>query len=135
MEREYFEHYHHRDERLPRLRQLPDGQLVHAHDLFTEAERKTSPVYNEGLPRFGNQNGLMVRLDGRDGLRIVWTFGNPVAAGGWKSAQVETIERLMPHIRHYVQIRSAAANAGNLGPVIAGWLEHFRIILPCILHA
>ena len=131
LEREYFKHYHPRDERLPRLRQLPDRQLVHVPDLFTEAELKTSPVYNEGLLRLGSRNGLIMRLDGRDGLRIVWALGDPVAAGGWKSAQVEAIERLVPHIRHYVQIRSASANAGNLGPVISGWLDNARM---AVLH-
>ena len=38
----YLHDYWPRDERIPRLRRLPDSQLVHNRDLYTEAERKTS---------------------------------------------------------------------------------------------
>ena len=51
LEREYLEVYHPNDERVPRLRQLPDSHLVHVTDLYTAEELKTSPTYNEILPR------------------------------------------------------------------------------------
>ena len=35
LEREYFEHYHALDERVPRIRELPAGRLVHVPDLYT----------------------------------------------------------------------------------------------------
>ena len=76
-EREYLEVYYPWDERLPRLRQLPDSQIVHVSDLYTEAELKTSPAYNEAMPRSDTQNSLNVRLDGPDGSRIVWGAGRP----------------------------------------------------------
>ena len=44
-EREYFRDYYPVDERFPRLRQLAEGRIVHATDLFSEQELKTSPVY------------------------------------------------------------------------------------------
>lgn len=50
LERLYFDHYFPKDERLPRIRQLPDNKLVRVHDLYTPHERKISPTYNELLP-------------------------------------------------------------------------------------
>ena len=47
LEREYLEHYHAIDERVPRFRQLPVRRLVHINDLYTAEELKTSPTYNE----------------------------------------------------------------------------------------
>ena len=49
VEEDYFRHYHHRDERVPRLWQLPDSRLVPVADLYTEQEKKTSPAYGEAL--------------------------------------------------------------------------------------
>ena len=66
-------------------------------------------MYNEGQGRLGGQNGLNVRFDGPDGLRIVWASGGPVGTGGWQSAQLELIGRLLPHIRHFVVARQALA--------------------------
>ena len=125
--REYFEVYHPQDEGLPRLRRLPDAKLVHIPELYTEKERRTSAAYNEGLHRLHGQNGLGVRLDGPDGLRIVWGLGDPVAAGAWQSAQIELIERLVPHVRQFVRIRQAMAAADALSAGLEGLLEHGRI--------
>lgn len=75
-ERSYFTQTHWRDERLPRLRVLPDSKVVLVTELFSEEELKTSVVYNERLPLSGSQNGLNVRLDGPDGSRIVWTVSD-----------------------------------------------------------
>ena len=120
---EYFKHYWARDERLPRLRLLPHGCLVHVRELFSEAERKTSPTYNEALIKSDSQNGLNVRLDGPDGTRVVWILGDPVDAGGWRSEQTRLIERLLPHVRQFVTVRHALAEAGALGKTLTGLLD------------
>ena len=127
LEREYFEVYHPYDEAMPRLRQLPDGQLVHVPDLYTDKEKKTSAVYNEALPRLGGQDGRSVRFDGPDGQRIVWALGDPVATGGWQSAQLELIEYLSPHVRQFVRVRQALAAANALGVGLAGLLDNDRV--------
>jgi len=127
LEREYFEVYHDRDEALPRLRALPDGQLVHVPDLYTEKEKKTSPAYNEMLSRLRSQNGLDVHFDEPDGLRIVWATCEPVAPGGWQSDQLELIAYLLPHIRQFVLVRQALAGADALGAGLAGLLDNDRI--------
>ena len=107
LEREYYEVYYPHDERGLRLMELSDGTLVHVPELYTEQELKTSATYNEYLLRVGGQNGLNACLDGPQRSRIVWVMADPVAGGGWGSAQVEMIERLLPHIRRFVHVRQA----------------------------
>ena len=126
LERSYFEHYHPWDERLPRLRRLRDGRLVHVTDLYTERELKTSPVYNEGLRRSGAQNSLNVRLDGPHGMRIVWALADSTT-GGWASGQLATVTRLIPHVRQFVQVRQALAAAEAQGSSLTALLDNSRV--------
>ena len=88
---------------------------------------KTSPAYNEGLRHSGAQNSLNVRLDGPDGLRIVWALADPAGTGGWQAAQVEAIGRLIPHIRQFVRVRHALAAAEALGASRTGLLDNTRV--------
>ena len=112
-----------RDERIPRLWQLPDSRLVHVTDLYTAEEMKTSPAYNEILPRSDTGNGVQVRLDGPEGSRIILTAADPVDADGWSSEQIELIRKFLPHLRQYVRVRQAVADAGALGVSLAGLLD------------
>ena len=80
IEREYLKVYHPIDERVPRLRQLPDSRLVHVTDLYTAEELKTSRTYNEIMRRAKHQHGLNVRLDIPDGSHVTWSLGDPVAS-------------------------------------------------------
>ena len=127
LEHEYFTVYHPVDERLPRVRQLPDSQILPARDLFTDQELKTSETYNEWLPHAGALNSLNVRLGVPDGSRIVWTTADPIAADGWGSAQIEMIERLLPHIRQFVRVRQELAVAQAQGSSLSGLLDNARI--------
>ena len=77
LEREYYEVYYPRDERVPRSRHLPDSQLFHTTDLLTEEELKTSATYNELLVRAHTRNGIHVRLDGPNDSRIVCRESTP----------------------------------------------------------
>ena len=122
-EREYFRVYYPRDERVPRVRQLPDGQLVHVRSLYTEQEVKSSATYNEALPRSHTQRSLHVRLDGPDGSRIVWVLADSIDAGEWSPAQIGLIERLLPHVRQYVRVRHTLADAGALGGSLTELLD------------
>ena len=114
-ERQYFDIYHSKDERVPRIRQLPDSQLIHVRDLYTDEELKTSATYNEALLLSEEQNSINVRLDGPNGSRIIWTIGDPIDTDGWSSPRIELIQRVLPHIRQYVTVRHALASAGSLG--------------------
>ena len=124
---EYVQNYHPHDERLPRLRQLPDSRVVAVTDLYTEEELKTSPTYNEFLRRCEAQNSLNARMDGPDGTRIVWSTGNPVEKDGWRSDQIKMVECLMPHIRQFVRVRQELAGAEALGANLAELLDNTRI--------
>ena len=127
LERAYFGLYHSLDERLPRLRLLPAGKVVHVADLYTADELKTSRAYNEGLRLTGAQNALNVRLDGPAGTRIVWAFADSVDPSGWVSAQVEMVQRLVPHIRYLVRVRHALFAAEALGASLSQLLSNTRI--------
>ena len=126
LERQYFEVYHAVDERLPRLRQLPDSLVVPASSLFTNEERKTSVVYNEMLPSNDSRDGLNVRLDGPGGSRIVWSLADPVDRDGWSSARIGTIQCLLPHLRQFVRVRQALVDARALGSSVVELLDNAR---------
>ena len=114
-QREYFRDYYAQDEHLPRLRALPDSRIVSVADLFSAQELKTSRTYNEMLARVDGRNGLNVRLDGPCSSQIVWGIADPVDATGWSSSRIDIIARVLPHLRQYVRVRSALADAGALG--------------------
>ena len=119
----YFENYYALDERVPRVRHLPDSRLVHVSDLYTGEELKTSAAYNEALARGHAQNSISVRLDGPRGSRIIWVVNDPVDGDGWSSAQLDLIRRLLPHIRQTVYVQQALAQADALGASFAKLLE------------
>ena len=123
LEREYYEVYYPLDERVPRVRYLPDSELFHITDLCTEEELKTSVVYNELLVRGHARNAIHVRLDGPNGSRIVWVVHDPVDGDGWSSAQLDSIRHLLPHLRQCIRVQQALAGAGALGETLEGLLD------------
>ena len=127
LEREYLEVYHPTDERVPRLRQLPDSRIVRSADLYTEQELRLSRTYNEMSLRTHFQNGLCVRLDVREGSHITWGLCDPVTSGGWRSSKLALLEGLLPHIRQLVRVRQALSEAGALGASMAGLLDNTGI--------
>ena len=78
------------------------------------------------LPLSDTANCLHARLDGPDGTRILWTTADPVDHDGWSSERVETLARILPHIRQFVRIRLALVSAQALGATMAGLLENTR---------
>ena len=127
LEREYLEVYHPIDERVPRIRQLPDSRLVHVTDLYTAEELKISPTYNEILLRAKCQNGLIVRLDGPDSSHMTWSFGDPVASDGWGSSEIAMIKKLMPHIRQFIRVRQTLVRAETRNTTVTALLDNPRI--------
>ena len=123
LEREYFEVYYPLDERVPLVRHLPDSQLTHLVEFYTEEELNTSVVYNDYLTRLHAQNSINVRLDGPNGSSIAWVVHDPVDGDCWSSAQLDSIRRLLPHIRQYVRVRQALAGAGALGVSLTELLD------------
>ena len=127
LEREYLEHYHAIDERVPRFRQLPARRLVHINDLYTAEELKTSPTYNEILLRAGMQDGLNVRLPGLDGSHIGWGLNDPVDSEGWGASRIARVQRLLPHIQQFVRVRQALVRAGARSTTVTALLDNPRI--------
>ena len=123
----YLEVYFPQDEAPPRIMERPAGQLIHAPELYTERELKTSVAYNEGWRRAHNQNGLITRLEGPDGLHIVWALNDPADSGGWQPAQLQLVESLLPHVRQFVRVRQALVGADALSAGLAGLLDNSRI--------
>ncbi|MDE0332803.1 MAG: LuxR C-terminal-related transcriptional regulator [Nitrospinae bacterium] len=123
LEREYFEYYFSLDERVPRVRQLSDSQLIHMSELYSEEELKTSVVYNDYLNRVHAQNSMNFRLDGPNGTSIAWIVHDPVDGNGWSSTQLGSVRRLLPHLRQYVSVRQALAGSGALGASLTELLD------------
>ncbi len=121
-ERLYVQEYGFRDERLPRLRDLPAARLVHNRELYSAQERRTSAVYCGFLPRVGSNNQLNVRLDGHHETDIVWAL-TKTAGRDWTSEQAAFLEVLLPHVAHFVRVRQALAAAEARDSSLAGLLE------------
>ncbi len=126
-ELDYLQNYHHTDERVPRLRQLPDNRVVHVRTLLTAEELKRSPTYNEFLHRAGGQDSLYVRLAGSDGSVITWGLRNPVDSTGWGASRVEMVTALLPHIRQFVSVRQALVRAEARHTTVTALLDNPRI--------
>ena len=127
LEREYLENYHALDERVPRFLQLPARRLVHINDLYTAEELKTSPTYNEILPRAAMQDGLNVRLPGLDGSHIGWGLNDPVDSEGWGPSRIAMVQRLLPHIQQFVRVRQALVRAEARSSTVTALLDNPRI--------
>lgn len=123
LEREYFESYFAQDERLPRLRKLPDSELRHIRQLYSEAELKTSATFHEFFPRVHGQDSICVRLDGLNRSRIVLQFHDRSDGNGWSSPDLDLIRHLLPQIRHTWIVRRELASARALGNTLEGLLE------------
>ena len=127
LEREYLDVYHPIDERVPRVRELPESRLVQVTDLYTAEELKISPTYNEMFPRARHQNSLAVRLDGTDGSHITWGLNDPVTGDSWGSSEIAMVKALLPHIRQFVRVRQALGRAEARETSVTALLDNPRI--------
>ena len=112
LERFYVENYLPIDERMPRFFRMPDNELNHVNALFTDEERKSSPTYNEFVVPSGSANALNVRMAGPGGLHVIWVLVNAGGPSSWATEQIATVRELLPHVRHFVRVRQALADAG-----------------------
>ncbi len=122
LDREYFDVYYPHDERVPRIRRLPDSRPVHVTDLYTDRELKTSATYNEYLLPNDCGNSLIARLDGPRRSRIVFCIHDSAGRDRWTSSQVGLVQRLLPHIRQYVTVRQVLTSVGALGTSLVALL-------------
>ena len=123
LERLYYENFYPIDERPPRIRKAPDSRLLHMTEVYTADELKKSPAYNALRTHGLGGNGINIRLDGPRNSRITWVVHDPVDGGGWTSTQCDTVQRLLPHVRHAVTVQQTLSGAGALGTNLAGLLD------------
>ena len=123
----YYRDYYWRDEAIPRLAGLDDGELAWKSDLYTDQEMKTSAAYNEFRVANKTQNGLFTAIYGLDGSVIVWSCGNSTERDGWGHDQIRVIGLLAPHLRQAARVRRAMADARALGASLAGLLENGQL--------
>ena len=124
LERLWLETYYPIDEGIPRLRQRSFHRLIPITDLYTEEERKTSEAYYTLQTLAHAGNAINVRLDGPRGTRILWQVNDPLDGDGWSSAQRDSIQRLLPHIRQTVHVQQTLARADALGATLTEMLDH-----------
>ena len=127
LEREYFEVYYPQDEAVPRLRALPDGNLVHFPDLYTEKEKKTSLAYNEFLLYNRIQNSVNVRMTVPQESRVYWYVLRRKDSDGWKSDQIQMIERLLPHVGRFVQLTASAVRCPRIANIALPTTRQFKM--------
>ena len=73
-------------ENVPRIATLPPWRLTHNEELFTPAEKRSSPMYNEFQPKYDCRDQMAVVVDGpSDGQPgngcLFWTMANGEAGG------------------------------------------------------
>ena len=126
LEKEYARVYWRGDAAIPRLKRLPEGEIVRFPDLYTERERKTSAAFNEAHRHTQMREGLGVALVGPGDSHIVWCLSDSVTPGGWSAAQIEIVSALLPHIRQFGLVRQTLADAGARGNSLAELLDNGR---------
>lgn len=124
MEQLYYRDYFWRDEAIPRLAGLGDGELAHKTVLYTDQEKKTSVVYNEFRRVNKTQDGFFLGIGGLDGCATVMSVGNSNEREGWGHDQLRFIRRLAPHLHQFARVRTAMANARALGASLTELLEN-----------
>ena len=125
----YRDEYYPFDERVRTIRRLGHGEVAHELALLSDSERKISPTYNEFLPRAGMQNGIVIRLHAPNEAYTTWGLGDPLPGRDWPSSIVETIERLVPHVSHFIHVRQHLLEAKALGATVSEITQHSNIAL------
>jgi len=115
-------------ENVPRIGKLPVWRLTHNEELFTGAEKRSSPMYNEFQPKYDCRDQMAVVVDRRSDRRLgnnvlMWTMAN--GESEWAPDKLKRIRALLPHIRQAVRVRRelAAAEAHAYADV-STLLEH-----------
>lgn len=125
LERWYYENSSDIDERAPRVRRAPDGQLLHFRDVYTEEEPKNFPACHALRTRGRGGDGI----EGPHGARITWLIHDSVNGAGWSSAQLDIIRALLPHIRQTVHVQQSLAGGQALAATMQGLLGATVLVL------
>ena len=117
LKRDYAENYAAVDERAAAGLREPFGKLVHTTSLLSDEVRRQSVTYNEYLVPNAGENCLNVRMPATHDLQVAWSLVGP--GGGhpsdWSTDQIDAIRQLLPHVRQFVRVRHALAEARSDG--------------------
>jgi len=129
LQREYVDHYAAIDERPAAGIREPFGKLVHTNALMSDRVRRASPTYNQYLVPNAGENCLNVRMPVDGNVQMAWSLVGPGGGtpGDWTGDQVDAIRQLLPHVRQFVRVRHALADARAEGMAIAALLDTRRI--------
>ena len=58
--------------------------------------------------------------------------GQPSRSHGWRSDQIEIIDRLLPHIRQFIRVRNAFAGVRALNASLAGVIDNTMVGVICV---
>ena len=56
----------------------------------------------------------------------MWSLGDSIAPGGWGSEQLEFVSCILPHLRQFVRVQRAVADAEAVGSSLADLLDNDR---------
>lgn len=115
LERAYVDLFHNDADVWPRVRGLSKDRLTHASEIFTNAAPRWNII----------RNGLLVCFDGPEDSHVLWAIGGE--QGDWKSDQTGLIERLVPHVRHFVCVRQALTSQADLNCTLTEWLDSAEV--------
>ena len=73
-----------------------------------------------------------IRMDGPNGLQVIWVFANAASPSGWTAEQTAMINRLVPHIRQFVRVRQALVGAEALSASLAALLDNMMVGVICL---
>jgi len=129
LKRDYAENYAAIDERPAAVLREPFGKLAHTTSLLSDEVRRQSVTYNEYLLPSGGENCLNVRMPATHDLQVAWSL---VGRGGghpneWGTDQIDAIRQLLPHVRQFVRVRHALAEARADGMRATALLDTRRI--------
>ena len=119
----YLRDYYGVDERIPRVRRMPENKVVHIKDLYTNSELKRSPAYNEAMAICNGQNSLHVRFAGPNDSRITWVPNDPTDREGWSTGKLDLMRRLFPHLHHAICAQHTLSGAGILTSTLTDLLD------------
>ena len=129
LKRDYAENYAAIDERPAAGLRETFGELVHTTSLLSAEVRRQSVTYNEYLVPNAGENCLNVRMPATHDLQVAWSLVGP--GGGcpsdWSTDQIDSIRRLLPHVRQFVRVRHALAEARADGMGTTALLDTRRI--------
>ena len=108
--REYAESCVPRNGCTPRVMGLSDRRVVRVMNLHTECELKALP----------------------NGTRVLWAVADRIEPERWTDEQIDTIERLCPHLRHYVRVRLALISAEARDGWLTGLLDTMMLGVICL---